>query len=350
MRQWVTQLYHGLHRNLLWLLILTNGLAIFAPGFGQAIRKLSVGTFHWGPESLVLSAPVLMLWMLLFNAGIGMRTRDLVHLGKRPTPLISALLVNILLPVIFIGLTFLCLRDWHNPDEWGNLLMGLTLVAAMPIAGASTAWSQNVNGDLALSLGLVLISTLLSPITTPMVMHLISLLAHGDYREDLQELAVQGTSLFLFVAVILPSLVGMAAHWLLGEERVKVAQPYMKLLNLLTLLLLSYSNAALSLPQAFIHFDPDYMAIIIVFSVLLCICAFACGAGLAKLLKVAPGEKAALMFGLGMNNNGTGLVLSSIALADHPLVMLPIIFYNLAQQIGAAIVDRWLNRDNGADE
>lgn len=350
MREWVIRLYQGLHGKLLWLLMLTNALAVFAPSFGLSLRKVSVATWHWGPESLVLSGPVLLLWMLLFNAGIGISTRDLVHLGKRPKALIFALLANLLLPIVLIGLTFLCLSGWHNPNEWGNLLMGLTLVAAMPIAGASTAWSQNVNGDLALSLGLVLISTLLSPITTPMVMHIISFLAHGDYREDLQELAVQGTSLFLFVAVILPSLVGMLFHWVLGEERIKVAQPYLKLLNILTLLLLSYSNAALSLPQAFVHFDPDYMALIIVFSVLFCICAFACGAGLANLLKVSPGEKASLMFGLGMNNNGTGLVLSSIALADHPFVMLPIIFYNLAQQLGAAIVDRWLNRGHANAE
>ena len=37
-----------------------------------------------------------------------------------------------------------------------------------------------------------------------------------------------------------------------------------------------------------------------------------------------------------MNNNGTGLVLASIALADHPQVMLPIIFYNLVQHLVAS--------------
>ncbi len=52
---------------------------------------------------------------------------------------------------------------WHNPDEVQNILVGLALVASMPIAGSSTAWSQNADGDMALSLGLVLGSTLLSP-------------------------------------------------------------------------------------------------------------------------------------------------------------------------------------------
>ena len=45
------------------------------------------------------------------------------------------------------------------------------------------------------------------------------------------------------------------------------------------------------------------------------------------------------MFGLGMNNNGTGLVLASMALTEHPQVMVPIIFYNLVQHVVAGGVD-----------
>jgi BASS family bile acid:Na+ symporter len=45
------------------------------------------------------------------------------------------------------------------------------------------------------------------------------------------------------------------------------------------------------------------------------------------------------MFGLGMNNNGAGLVLAAMALGNHPEVMLPIIFYNLVQHLMAASVD-----------
>jgi hypothetical protein len=40
-----------------------------------------------------------------------------------------------------------------------------------------------------------------------------------------------------------------------------------------------------------------------------------------------------------MNNNGTGLVLASASLAGHPLVMLPIIFYNLVQHLIAGAID-----------
>ena len=42
-----------------------------------------------------------------------------------------------------------------------------------------------------------------------------------------------------------------------------------------------------------------------------------------------------MMFGLGMSNNGSGLVLAATALAGEPRVMLPILFYNLVQHVVA---------------
>ncbi len=56
------------------------------------------------------------------------------------------------------------------------------------------------------------------------------------------------------------------------------------------------------------------------------------------------------MFALGMNNNGTGLVLASMALADHPRVMLPIIFYNMVQHLVAGAANAMVNRAGPAPD
>ena len=42
-----------------------------------------------------------------------------------------------------------------------------------------------------------------------------------------------------------------------------------------------------------------------------------------------------------MSNYGTALVISSIALADYPEIMIPIIVYNLIQHLIASFVDRF---------
>jgi BASS family bile acid:Na+ symporter len=169
-------------------------------------------------------------------------------------------------------------------------------------------------------------------------------MAQGNYARELHALAGYGTGTFLILCVVLPSLLGIALHWAIGEARITAARPTLKLVNTLNLLLLSYANAALSLPQAVADPDWDFLTVILAIVVSLCVLAFGSGWLIARLLELGPGQKAALMFGLGMNNNGTGLVLASLTLSAHPRVMLPIIFYNLVQHVVAGTVDFILAR------
>jgi BASS family bile acid:Na+ symporter len=93
----------------------------------------------------------------------------------------------------------------------------------------------------------------------------------------------------------------------------------------------------------------DFLAVMLTIVIALCISAFSSGYVLARFSQASNSETVSLIFGLGMNNNGTGLVLASVALADHPQVMLPIIFYNLAQHIVASIVDLALFKRRAAE-
>jgi bile acid:Na+ symporter, BASS family len=115
---------------------------------------------------------------------------------------------NLMIPVAFIVAVSFLMHIWHDPEEVQQILVGLALVASMPIAGASTAWSQNANGSLALSLGLVLSTTALSPLLTPFVLHMAGFVTTGDYSEDLHELASGEAASFLGIWVILPTLLG----------------------------------------------------------------------------------------------------------------------------------------------
>jgi BASS family bile acid:Na+ symporter len=187
---------------------------------------------------------------------------------------------------------------------------------------------------------MVLFSTLLSPLTTPLALHSVGLMTTGDYSEDLHELAAGGTGAFLAVCVLAPSLIGIGVRRAMGDARHAAARPSLKLINCAVLLTLNYSNASVSLPQAVADPDLDFLAAVLTIALGLCIFAFVAGWAISRLLKASPAQRTSTMFGLGMNNNGTGLVLASMALADHPRVMLPIIFYNLVQHLVAGVVDR----------
>ena len=332
-------LSHFVHDYFIWLLFGSYALAALWPNLGLAVRNISFGEFAVFREKTKLTLPVVMLAFLLLNAGLGVQTGELTALLRQPLVLIAGLAANLLAPITYIFVVSRTMRFWHNPDEVQNILVGLALVASMPIAGSSTAWSQNANGNLALSLGLVLFSTFLSPVTTPIALHSVGLMTTGDYAADLHELASAGAGGFLAISVIGPSLLGIAARRTVGDAGITSAGPFLRLLNSFNLLLLNYANAAVSLPQMMADPDWDFLAVVLIIVLGLCVLAFAAGWLLGRWLKVDPPQQVSLTFGLGMNNNGTGLVLASLALANHPRVLLPIIFYNLVQHFVAGCVD-----------
>jgi bile acid:Na+ symporter, BASS family len=346
----VSTVSHFLQAHFLCFLLGSYAAAILWPAFGLWIRDVSVGEVAFIGERSRVTLPMLMLALLLINAGLGVKASRLRNL-LRSFPLLGAgLFANLLIPIAFIFGVSQVMRAWREPDEVQNLLVGLALVASMPIAGSSTAWSQNNNGSMALSLGLVLSSTVLSPLTTPAALHSVGLMASGDYAATLHQLAAKGTGMFLAACVILPAFVGILGRMVIGGVRIDGAKPQLKLANSVNLLLLNYSNGSVSLPRVFAQPDWDFLAVTLGFAVGLCVLAFASGWLVARLFRAEPAQRISLMFGLGMNNNGTGLVLASLALSHLPQVMLPIIFYNLVQHLAAGCVAALLARRSLSSE
>jgi BASS family bile acid:Na+ symporter len=330
-------------------LVLVYALGAIVPGPGLRLREVRI------PSPSVLGGdvklPTVLLGVLLFVAGLTVGLQDLKR-AKRRLPLVAAcLLANAIFPVLFTAGTAAILVPWHDPTESQSLLVGLAMVGVMPIAGSSTAWVQNAEGDVALSLALVWGSTLLSPVLTPLGLHAIGLVTRGDYAEDLHEVAQGSTVNFLLIAVLLPSILGLVAHWVIGTDRVRRLSATLKIVSLADLMLLNYLNAAAALPQAYAELDWDFLALVVTVTTTMCLGAFALGWWTPRALSGERSDRIATMFGVGMNNNGTGLVFAAQALADHRLVLLPIILYNLEQQLVAGIATALLARTaGGADQ
>lgn len=331
---------HFVHAHFLPLIIASYAVAALAPAAGLWIRDVSFGEVLLAGSSVRMGLPMLMLSALLLNAGLGVDPRQVGRMFRAPGLLGAGLAANLLVPIAFIFGIAQLMGGWHNAGEVQEILVGLALVAAMPIAGSSTAWSQNADGELALSLGLVLFSTLLSPLTTPLALRAVGLVTIGDYAEALRSLAAGGTGLFLALCVLAPALIGIGLRGAAGEACYRAARPGLKLANAAILLTLNYSNASVSLPKVIANPDLDFLAAALAIVAGLCALGFAAGWGVSRALRATRAQRASLMFGLGMNNNGTGLVLASMALADFPRAMLPIILYNLVQHFFAGIAGR----------
>lgn len=328
---------HFLHRNLLVCLLSAYVASVLLPGPGLALRAASIGTI----AGVKLSAPFLLLSFLLLSAGLGASIGELRGVFRRPRLLLAGLLGNSLVPMLVLLALSVPLSWWREPEETQVILVALALVGAMPIAGSSTTWSQNAEGNVSLSLSLVLLSTLLSPLLIPLFLHTAGGLTSGAYSDDLDILAEAGGGAFLVMSVVAPSLLGLALRLVCGPRPVQRVLPWIKTITLIDLLVLNYSNAALSLPQVVAYPDYDFLAIILVVTGLMCLIGYWVGWNLPRWLGGGGRpEQASMTFAMGMSNNGTSLVLASTFIPHHALVLLPLILFNLLQQILAGWISR----------
>lgn len=328
------------YSHLIWFVLMSYVSAALIPNPGLRLRSVSFGYLGFRTG---ITLPMFLLALLLFNAGLGIKTGALRGWSHHLGSVLIGTAANLLIPVLFAyGLSRLFVF-WPQSADLEHLVMGIALIAAMPVAGSSTAWAQNANGDMTVSLGLVLLSTFLSPLTTPLALHATAGMATGEYAASLHRLAQLGTGTFLSLFVLFPSALGMSLAFL-GASRITSVTPWLKASNIVCLLVLNYSNAAISLPQMVSSRRVASLLGMLSILTVLCVLAFVAGRGIARLLGLPRAQRIALMFGLGMNNNGTGLVLASSALAAHPAVMLPIIAYNLTQHLVAAGVDMLLRQ------
>lgn len=334
-----------LQRRILWLLLATYVGGALLPQVGLAMRGVSAGVVRFpGGATADASLPAFMLGFLLAVAGLATDLGQLKDTGRKPRLLIAGLAANATWPIAFtVGAATVMALVKHDIDD-ESILVGLAVSGAMPVAGASATWSQNANGNVALSLAIVLASTLMSPLLTPLVLHAVAAVSHGDYAQHLEELARGRSTAFVVLAVIAPSLFGIAIRGLLGAACVARALPALKVLNLIVLLLLNYSNAAVALPQVVRVSHWHFILLSFVLTTCMCSGGFALGWSIAGRLRAEHRDRISLTFALGMSNNGAGLVLAASALKGHPLVLLPILLYNLMQQSGAGAVDAILRR------
>lgn len=325
-----------LHHHFLMLLVGAYLLAAVWPWAGAAIRHTAV--LNAGAAGII-SLPVLLLAFLLFNAGLAADATDLAGVVRRPLALLAGVAATVTVPLAVVAGLAAGLVWWHDPHEARCLVAGLGIVAAMPVAGSSAAWSQQAGGSAALSLGLVIASTLLSPLTTPLALAAVGPLVLGGSTAC--SLGA-GVVAFLVVGVVIPSAAGMAVRRCLGPDAVDRVKPVMKSAGTLVLLVLCYANATASLPAVVASPDWDYLALVVVAAVVLCGSGFAAGWAVARLVGAGGPQRQSLVFGLGMTNNGTGLVMAGASLAGQPAAILPVLAYNLIQHLFAGAVSQTL--------
>ena len=314
-----TELSRSVERHVVLLLLGTYFAASFWPAVGQAIRATNL---------ISVPLPLLMLAILLFLSGFGVDNRQFQVAFRWRWLLIAAQFALWGVPWTTVWL-FRQLPATFPP----GLLAGLWLVALMPTAASSVAWSQLCGGNQAVSVGLLAFSTLLSPF-------LIAALWRFDIAAN-GELGATDTAVAALIGWVVPVVVlGGIIRWRTGEQGVQAIRPYMKLFSTGLLLILNYANASVALPQVLADMDWQLMTTLAAVTLIVCGTGFCVGRLVTHLVCRESSVASAVVLGAGLKNTGMAIVLAGLWLETQPLAVVTIIFYTLTQHLLAAFYHR----------
>ena len=148
------------------------------------------------------------LAIIMFGLGLGLTVSDFTRLLKIPRDFIVGFFGQvILLPIV----AFILIQIISLPPE---IALGTMIIAAAPGGVMSNILTKFANGDVALSISLTAVVSLISVITVPLIVY-----NSADFLgiEIFKEISMLNIALKMFVAVTIPVIFGMIVRALMTD-------------------------------------------------------------------------------------------------------------------------------------
>ncbi|HEH6454395.1 TPA: bile acid:sodium symporter family protein [Pseudomonas aeruginosa] len=274
----------------------------------------------WFLPLTVAIAP--LLGLVMFGMGLTLKGEDFREVARHPIRVLIGVLAQF---VIMPGLAWLLCRLLQLPAE---IAVGVILVGCCPGGTASNVMTWLSRGDVALSVAITSVTTLLAPLVTPA---LVWLLASAW-------LPVSFAAMFLSIlqVVLVPIALGLLAQRLLGERTRQVAE-VLPLVSVFSIVVIIAAVVAAS--QARIAESG-----LLIMAVVMLHNGFGLSLGYltGKLTGMPLAQRKALAIEVGMQNSGLGAALANVHFS--PLAAVPSalfsVWHNLSGSLLAALFRR----------
>lgn len=260
-----------------------------------------------------------ILTLLMFDLGLSLRLEDFAKVLRRPWPVAVALFGQlVLLPAIALGLGLLV----HLPPVF---FLGLVLISCCPGGSSSNVFSKLAGGDVALSVTLTALSSVITLFTLPAVMSGATRLVGESVGIILPVGNLIKQNLVLMLA---PVLLGIALHYAWPKaaektDRILSRLAFPLLLLLITIFYLQHRRTII-----------DNLGILGLCVTALILLAIGASSLLSRLVRNSPRARRTVVIEVGMQNAA-----QAIAIASSPLVFgnetmaIPAILYSLMMNI-----------------
>lgn len=263
-----------------------------------------------------------MLAVIMFAMGITLSTDDFRRVFSRPLEILTGVCAQyVVMP--FLGF-LLALAFGTSP----LVSAGIVLVGSYPGGTASNVITYLARGDLALSVTLTSVSTLLCPFLLPVLMYV--------YAGKWIDVPVGDLFISALQIVLLPVLPGAVSRKLLGRKSESLL-PFLPSLSSLVIALVVGIIVALN-AESIKAIGAVVLLIVIIHNTL----GLACGYITAKALGFEESSCRAISVEVGMQNSGLATALSQLHFGY--LSALPAALFSIWHNVsGGAIASLWRN-------
>ncbi|MBR5150088.1 MAG: bile acid:sodium symporter family protein [Bacteroidaceae bacterium] len=262
-----------------------------------------------------------LLGVIMFGMGLTLNVDDFRVVFSRPKDvLVGSLAQFSIMPLV----AWLLARVFAlSPD----LAVGVILVGCCPGGTASNVIAYLAKGDVALSVGMTAVSTLLAPLLTPLLVWLLA--------GTLVDVDALGMLLSIFYVVIAPIFTGFVVQKFLPRQTASVVPflPAFSSVMIAFVVAIIVSHAADRLLQG------GLMVLLVV--ALHNISGLLLGYGVARLVGLSYAKRVAVSIEVGMQNSGLASSLAALHFAAFPMAAIPGAIFSVWHNISGALVAKY---------
>ena len=158
-------------------------------------------------EIVTKIAPI-VLAIIMLGLGLGLSIKDFTRILRNPRDFFVGFISQlVILPIIALGVALIL-------NLSGPLAVGLMIIAAAPGGVTSNVLTKFANGDVALSISLTAVVSLISIISVPLV---VVNSANFLGVEILKDISMTSIALKMALVVTIPVIIGMVIRSLAGN-------------------------------------------------------------------------------------------------------------------------------------
>ena len=270
-------------------------------------------------EFVKLAGPAGMFF-IMFSLALSLKTSAFKAIVSNPLSFYLGLVLQ-LIGMPLIG--FIIALSVPFPIE---VKVGIVLITCLPSAVTSNYLSKKMGGDVALSISLTAVSSLIAFLTIPIIIKIYFDFVIQDQSIIIFQTSLIGTSFKLFAIVTIPVILGIIFNTIFDEFSKKIDPIFDKLSLLVFLFIIGVAV------YQDLYLIPEYIRYAGIKTVLIFVIAFIMCIALSKLFKLNEKDKITVTLETTLQNGGIGIVIGAL-MFDNPKFIFPVAAYALLQYL-----------------